>query len=322
MATVPEASPVKEAYERITARKMLFITAGIGLLIFLALAATSLGSAGLGIGEVASTVASRLFPFLHLDISTKFDAIVWDIRLPRIVMAIVAGAGLAISGAAMQGIMRNPLVSPFTIGISSAAGFGASIAIVLGAGFMSETKYLIITNAFAFALLAAFLVFTLAKIRGMRPETLILAGIALNYFFSSGTSILQYIATEEEVHSVVHWAFGTLTGSTWENILIVALLVAVCLPLLIKYAWDLNALVAGDDLATTLGVNTKRVRTVCMVLSTLMTAGIICFTGIIGFVGLVAPHITRMLIGADHRFLLPCSCFVGGLMLLGAATIG
>ena len=322
MATRSEAIEAKEVYAKLTARKVLFILVGLGGLVALVLVATSLGSADLGVSSVASAIAARIFPFLNLEVSSKVDVIVWDIRLPRIVLGIVAGAGLAISGAAMQGIMRNPLVSPFTVGISSAAGFGASVAIIFGAGMVGGGKYLIITNAFVFALLAAFLVYSLARIRGMRPETLILAGIALMYFFSAATSLLQYIATQEKLHAVVHWLFGSLTGASWENILVVSIIFACCLPFLIKYSWDLNALVAGDDVATTLGVNTRRVRTVCMALATLITAGIICFTGIIGFVCLVAPHITRMIIGADHRFLLPCSCILGGLLLLGADTIG
>ena len=322
MVTRSETVEAKEAYSRLTARKILFILVGLGALVALVVVATSLGSADLGVDSVASAIAARVFPFLNLEVSSKVDVIVWDIRLPRIVLGVVAGAGLAISGAAMQGIMRNPLVSPFTVGISSAAGFGASVAIIFGAGMVGSGKYLVITNAFAFALLASFLVYGLARIRGMRPETLILSGIALMYFFSAATSLLQYIATEQELHAVVHWLFGSLTGASWENILVVLIIFFCCLPFLIRYSWDLNALVAGDDVATTLGVNTRRVRTVCMALATLITAGIICFTGIIGFVCLVAPHITRMIIGADHRFLLPCSCILGGLLLVGADTIG
>ena len=191
MTTKTETLEAKEAYSRLTARKVLFILVGLGGLVALVLVATSVGSADLGVSNVASAIAARIFPFLNLEVSTKVDVIVWDIRLPRIVLGILAGAGLAISGAAMQGIMRNPLVSPFTIGISSAAAFGASVAIVLGAGLVGSQKYLIITNAFVFALLAAFLVYGLARIRGMRPETLILAGIALMYFFSAATSVLQ-----------------------------------------------------------------------------------------------------------------------------------
>ena len=322
VVTRSETVEAKEAYSRLTARKILFILVGLGGLVALVLVATSLGSADLGVNSVASAIAARVFPFLNLEVSSKVDVIVWDIRLPRIVLGVVAGAGLAISGAVMQGIMRNPLVSPFTVGISSAAGFGASVAIIFGAGMVGSGKYLVITNAFAFALLASFLVYGLARIRGMRPETLILSGIALMYFFSAATSLLQYIATEQELHAVVHWLFGSLTGASWENILVVLIIFFCCLPFLIKYSWDLNAMVAGDDVATTLGVNTRRVRTVCMALATLITAGIICFTGIIGFVCLVAPHITRMIIGADHRFLLPCSCILGGLLLVGADTIG
>jgi len=322
VATKSVTVEAKEVYAKLTARKVLFILVTLGSLVALVLVATSLGSADLEVTSVASAIAARIFPFLNLEVSTKVDVIVWDIRLPRVVLGIIAGAGLAISGAAMQGITRNPLVSPFTIGISSAAAFGASIAIVLGAGMVGGEKYLIITNAFVFALLAAFLVLSLARIRGMRPETLILTGIALMYFFSAATSVLQYIATEEELHAVIHWLFGSLTGASWENILIVLIISSCCLPLLIKYSWDLNAMIAGDEVATTLGVNTRRVRTVCMALATIITAGIICFTGIIGFVCLVAPHITRMIVGADHRFLLPSSCVVGGILLLGADALG
>jgi iron complex transport system permease protein len=305
-----------------TARKIAAILGGIACLAILALIAAASGSAGLSVAEVAKIILSRLLPFLELEVNSRSASIIWDIRLPRVVLGILAGAGLAVSGAAMQGIMRNPLVSPFTIGISSAASFGASVAIILGGGMIGAQKYLIVGNAFVFSLAAAFLVYGLASTRGMRPETLVLAGIALNYFFSAGTSLLQYIATEEEVHAVVHWLFGTLTGVTWENILIVACILLFCLPWLIKHAWDLNALVGGDDLAIALGVNARRVRAVCLILSALITAGVISFTGIIGFVCLVAPHIARMLIGADHRYLLPYSCILGAVMTLGSDTIG
>lgn len=312
----------RQEYAKFTARRVTFIVAGVASLILMAIVATSLGSAGLTVGEVSRTIAARLFPFLGLQVESRYDAIVWAIRLPRIVMGIIAGTGLAVTGASMQGVMRNPLVSPFTVGISSAAAFGASIAIILGAGFLGTGKYLIVGNAFVFALAAAFVVYGLARFRGMRPETMILTGIALNYFFSAGTSILQYVATEEEVHEVVHWLFGTLTGVTWENILLISVVLVAGLPILIKYSWDLNALVAGDDMATSLGVNTRRVRAILMITATVMTATIISFTGIIGFVGLVGPHIARMMVGADHRFLLPTSCVIGSFLLLLSDTVG
>lgn len=314
---------VEKLYSKFTARKVIFILAGIGGLAAFSLFATSIGSASLGINDVAHAIFARVFSFADIKSSHFADVVVWELRLPRIVMGIVAGAGLAISGAVMQGIMRNPLVSPFTIGVSSAAAFGASIAIVLGFGFVGGERYIVITNAFIFALITAFLVYGLAKIRGITGETLILAGIALMYLFSALTSLLQYFATEEELQAVVYWMFGSLTGSSWENILVASIILFLCLPFLMKYSWDLNAMASGgDEIATSLGVNAPRVRMLCLILATLITAGIICFTGIIGFVCLVSPHIARLLIGADHRFLLPYSCVLGALLLLIADTVG
>jgi iron complex transport system permease protein len=272
---------------------------------------------------VAYSIAVRVFPFAEFHTTEVIDTIVWKLRLPRIVLAVLAGAGLSLAGAVMQGAMRNPLVSPFTIGVSAGAAFGASIAIVLGFKLIGTTgTVIIIVNAFVFGLLTAFIVASLASKKGMRPESLILAGIATNYFFSAATSVLQYIATEEELSEVVHWTFGSLSKATWENILIVTIILLCCLTTLMKYSWDLNTMAHGDEVAISLGTNVGRVRGICLTLSSLIAAGIIAFTGIIGFVGLVAPHITRMLIGADHRFLLPSSCLMGAILLLAADTLG
>ncbi len=313
----------KELYSKFTTRKIIFILAGLGGLAAFFLFATSIGSASLGINDVAHAIFARIFPFANIESSHFAEVVVWELRLPRIVMAIVAGAGLALSGAVMQGIMRNPLVSPFTIGVSSAAAFGASIAIVFGFGIIGGERYVVITNAFIFALITAFLVYGLARIRGVTGETLILAGIALMYLFSALTSLLQYLATEEELQAVVYWMFGSLSGSSWKNILVASIILFFCLPFLMKYSWDLNAMASGgDEIATSLGVNAPQVRVVCLILATLITAGIICFTGIIGFVCLVSPHIARLLIGADHRYLLPYSCILGALLLLIADTVG
>jgi len=317
-----ETAEIGELYAKFTARKILFIPVGLAILALLAIVAVSLGPATLGVGDVFEAIVARVLPFTGVESSQLTDVIIWDLRLPRVLMAIVAGMGFAISGAAMQGVTRNPLVSPFTIGISSAAGFGASLAIVLGVGVVGADKYVVIANAFLFALIAALLVYGIARLRGTTPETLILAGIAMMYLFSAMTSLLQYIGTEEQIAGVVYWLFGSLTEASWDKLLVVSIFFVVCFPLLMRYSWDLNALGAGDETATSLGVNTRQVRIVSIALATLITASIICFTGIIGFVCLVAPHITRMIIGPDHRFLLPCSCIVGGLLLLSADTLG
>jgi iron complex transport system permease protein len=303
-------------------RKILFPLVGLALLALFGVLAASWGAASITAGDVLRSVFAKLLPFSHIQATPLANTIVWNLRLPRIAMACVAGAGFAVSGAAMQGIMRNPLVSPFTIGISSGAGFGASLAIVLGVGVFESGQYLIIANAFFFALLAAGLVYGVARFRGVTPETLILGGIALMYLFSASTSMLQYVASEHQLQGVVFWLFGSLASATWQSLAVVTLVFLVCCPLLIKYAWDLNALATGDEVALSLGINAARVRLVAMILSSLITATIICFTGIIGFVCLVAPHITRMVIGSDHRFLIPFAAIVGALLLLAADTVG
>ena len=317
------ADIVEEKYEKFAKKKIKFLLASLVFLALMALIATSFGGAGLSLGEVARAVAAKIFPFSNSEVELGTEVIVWQLRLPRIVMAILAGAGLAMSGAAMQGVLRNPLVSPFTMGVASGATLGASVAIILGFSLTGTEKYVVIANAFLFALGTTFLILALGRLRGVTPESFILVGIALLYFFGAITALLQYIATEGELAEVIHWTFGTLTGSSWENILIVLAAEAFCFPWLLKYSWDLNAMAsAGDEVATSLGINCGRVRMTVMALSALVTATIISFTGIIGFVCLVAPHITRLLIGGDHRFLLPCACPIGAILLLAADTIG
>ena len=312
----------EEIYTKLTAGKVTFIFITLVAVVAIAFLAVYLGAASLSMREVFDTLVAKMFPFMGAESSEIATAIVWKARLPRIVMGIIAGAGLAVAGAAMQGTMRNPLVSPYTIGISSAAAFGASIAIVLGAGLVGSGRYLVILNAFFFGVLTAFLVYGIARIRGVTAETLILAGIALMFLFSGLTSFLQYVATEQELSVVVHWMFGSLSGTRWADVYVAGFIFLFCLPFLMKYSWDFNAMTLGDEIATSSGVNTTQVRVLSLMLATFITAGIICFTGIIAFVGIVAPHIVRFIIGGDYRFLLPCSCLLGALLLLVADTIG
>ena len=161
----------------------------------------------------------------------------------------------------------------------------------------------------------------LAKYKGITPETMILAGIAIMYLFSAMTSFLQYIGQAEQVQEVVFWMMGSLGRSSWDKVWVVTAVIAACFPYLLLKSWDINALGAGDETAKSLGVDVEKTRVICMVLVSLITASVICFTGTIGFIGLVAPHITRMVIGGDHRFLLPASALVGGLLLLAADTV-
>ena len=317
--TAIENSELKEEYASFVGRKVLFITLSVVGIVLLAGIAATLGSANITPVEVYSAILARLFPgnFATTDFT---DTIVWQLRLHRVLMGIFAGMGLAVAGSAMQGILKNPLASPFTLGIASAASFGASLAIILGAGFIGG-QYLIVGNAFVFTMLASLTVYGLAKYKGITPETMILAGIAIMYLFSAMTSFLQYVGESEEVHEVVFWMMGSLGRSSWEKVAIIALITVACTLILMAFSWDINALGAGDETAKSLGVNVEFVRVLCMMLASLITASIICFTGTIGFIGLVAPHITRMVVGGDHRFLLPASGLVGALILLAADTV-
>jgi iron complex transport system permease protein len=324
---VNTADDTRQLYTKYIARKMLFIAVSIAILFFLVLLSVSIGTSIeslkdlQSLKEVFTAIVARFFP--QLETNPFMEKVIWHYRLPRALMGVVAGAGLAISGAVMQGVTRNPLVSPFTIGISSAAAFGAAIAIIFGVGFVGTGAYLIMLNAFVFALVCAVIVFGLAKLRGASPETVVLAGIALTYFFGSATAVLHYFASEEQLSAMVRWTFGTLSGATWGEIGIITAVLAATSPVMMKYAWDLNATFAGgDETAKSLGINISRVRTISLILSAFVTSTIISFTGIIGFVGLVAPHISRFLIGGDHRFLIPASCIIGSILVVGGDIVG
>lgn len=310
---------VQRLYLKFTKRKTIFIIFLSGLVVAIAIVAANLGAASLGIREVISAIFSKIFPsFFHPE-KLAFG-IIWELRLPRIFMSIIVGMGLAVAGTVMQGVLRNPLASPYTLGIASAAGFGAALGIVSGIGFFGTPSLWIVTNAFLFALLPSFLILGVAKLKKVSPETLILAGVAMMFLFSAATSLLQYMGTTEEVTAVVFWLMGDLSKTSWLKVGIVSLIVFGTFPLLMKYAWDFNALTFGDETAKSVGVDAERTRLIGLLLSSLLTAGTICFVGTIGFIGLASPHISRMVIGGDHRFLLPTSCLMGAVLLLAADT--
>jgi iron complex transport system permease protein len=315
---------IKKLYGKGKKKKILVILSIFLALILTAIVSLSLGAASPGLGEAINVIISKTFPFLHINPGSSLDqTIIWTIRLPRIVMAIIAGAGLAAAGAAMQGILRNPLVSSYVLGISSAAGFGAALAIVFGISVATMGGYLVIGNAFVFCLLAMIIVYSIARIRGMSSETVILAGVAVGFLFSALLSLIQYISPEQNaVQAIVFWLMGGLYTATWDSILICLPIVGITIILMMFQSWNINIMSMGEEVAVSLGVNSKRVLASNMILETIATASIIAFTGIIGFVDLIAPHIARMLIGNDHRYLIPCSMLLGSLMLLGADTVG
>ena len=316
-----DTTQVSKVYRGFVKRKRLFLIAGLLLLLLCIIIAAENGPIKIPFIDVIK----YLFTFD----TSGMGGTIWNIRMVRIIGALAAGAGLAVSGVVMQVILRNPLASPFTLGISSASAFGASFAIIfLGAG-SSLTNIVSINNpymtticAFVFSLIATGAILLLTKITHVSAETMILAGVAISVMFSAGLSFMQYIATDSQLGNIIAWTFGDLGKATWSwNTLILLVFIPMVLYFFYK-RWDYNALDAGEDTAKGLGVNTERERIVGMILTSVLCAVIVSFFGIIAFIGLLGPHIARMLIGSDHRYLIPFSVILGAIILLIADGVG
>jgi len=313
-----EAAAIEEVYARSTWRKIFFISILLVCVVGIAILAISIGAASISVGESLRAVFSK---FLPLEASELAQLVVLQLRLPRILMAVIAGVSLGVAGAVMQGVLRNPLVSPYTLGLSSGAACGAALAIVMGVSIFGIGQYVIIANAFVFSLLTMLLVLGISRIRGTSIETIILAGVALGYLFSAVISALKYTSEQEQLREIVFWLMGDLSATGWQTIIILLPIVTVLTIYAMRYSWDLNAMSAGEEVATSLGVKVSRVRIISLVLSAILTATVIAFTGIIGFIGLVSPHICRLIVGSDHRFLIPASGMMGALLLLVSDTV-
>lgn len=266
---------------------------------------------------------ATLIPRIPAEPLTETElTVLTHLRLPRIVMAFLGGMGLAVSGLTMQAITGNSMASPFTTGLSNAAAMGAATVIVFEWNFMGSLQLSTVCGAFILAFACSALVYGISSAKGFGSTTIVLVGIALNYFFSALNSGMQYIANEEKLASIVNWTFGNLSTSTWEQIAFVAAALLLTLPYLFSRAWHFNLLTTGDESATALGVNVGRLRLLSGLMITLISASIISFTGVIGFVGLVAPHIARLLVGGDHRILLPLTALLGSALLVLADLAG
>ncbi len=261
---------------------------------------------------------SDLLQVLTGDAARNITVVITRIRLPRVVAAILCGWGLSLSGLCIQSLLRNPLGSPITLGISHAAAFGASAAIVVfGAGMASITAF-----AFAGGMMATLVILVLAKFKRLSPTAIILAGVAMHSLFLSGTYLIQYIATETELAQVVFWTFGDVARSNWREIGLLAGGVFLISIFMVFLRWDLNAFASGDETAKGLGVSVEKIRLTGMAIATLVAALATSFHGIIGFMGLIAPHTARRLVGDDHCLLIPFSAVLGALLLLVADTLG
>jgi iron complex transport system permease protein len=268
------------------------------------------GPAHYGLDQVAAAL------FDPTSVSDQVRTVVWDIRMPVAVMAIVVGAALSVAGAQMQTILANPLASPFTLGISAAASFGAALAIVTTVPLLPVAAGLAVpVNAFLMALVATLFIHFVSQARGVTVQTVVLLGIALVFTFNALLALLQYLASEQALQTVVFWTMGSLTKATWDKIGITLVVLLVSLPLLARNAWALTAIRLGEDKAASFGVNVRRIRLETMLIVSLLAAVPVSFVGTIGFVGLVGPHVARMILGEDQRFFLPGAVLAGALLL-------
>ncbi len=318
-----EKSDLIEAYRSYRNRKYLIILA---LLVLLAVAftlAVSQGTVKIPLNEMFHHLFNR-------GAAGRFQLILWEIRIPHALAAILAGAGLAAAGVSMQGVLNNPLGSPFTLGISHAAAFGAALSVmILGGGTLfSNGTHVHISNyhltavmAFLFCIIEAAVVLLIARIRKTSPEVMVLAGVALGSLFSAGTMFLHYFADDTQLGAMVFWSFGDVSRANWKEVGVMAAIIPVAVLWFWNQGWNYNALALGDENAKSMGVHVAETRGLGMLVSVFITSVIISYLGIIGFVGLICPHMLRRFVGDDHRFLIPASALCGGVLLLLADTV-
>ncbi len=316
-ATIPQTPSGSAGYRRRHARRATLVGAlAVALLASLVLDIVS-GPSGLGSADLLRVL-------LHPDTASRIDrVIVWEVRLPQALMAVLVGAALGLAGAEMQTVLNNPLASPFTLGVSSAAAFGAALAIVLGVGLPGvPVAWLVPVNAFVFALASVVLLYLLARWRGFGVESLVLFGIALVFAFNALVALLQFVASQDTLQQLVFWTLGSLARASWDTLGLLALALAILLPWSMRQSWALTALTLGETRARSFGVDVARLRRFSLLRISLLTALSVAFVGTIGFIGLIAPHIARQLVGDDHRLLLPGSVLAGALILSLASVAG
>jgi len=319
-------------YDASIRKKLLFILAMILVSVVALAASICLGSVDIPLNDLFAVFFHPIFPDLVPEPSQGYYYnFVYNGRLPRVILIILTGTSLGVAGMMMQALLRNPLVSPFTLGVSTAASFGAALAILLGdtifgAATMSSTVTIIGTNfttsdffrvfmAFVVSLASVGIVIMLSRRNTSSRSLLILAGVVISYLFQAGIMSTKYFSTDDQLREITLWIMGSMSNASWGANLIIFPVVVVCLIYLFKQSMDLNALSAGDEVASSLGVDVEQLRKKGLVVCTLMSAVCLAFTGVIGFIGLMAPHLCRMIIGNDARYLMPASALMGIVIL-------
>lgn len=303
------------AHRRVVRRRWL-IVAGLAMLVVLA------GLIDLFTGPASLSAMQVLHGLYDPEaLARPMQVVLWQVRLPVALMALLVGASLALAGAEMQTILNNPLAEPFTLGVSSSAALGAALAIVLDWGIPGmDAGWLVPANAFVFALGTLLLLQLLAHWRGAHAQTLVLFGIAIGFAAGAFLSLLQFIASEDALQQLVFWNMGSLARADWESVGMLAVVVVVTVPFSWRAAGQLTSLRLGEERARSFGVDVTALRRWALVRVSLLAATAVAFVGTVGFVGLVGPHVARMLVGDGHRHLLPASVLIGAALMALASV--
>jgi iron complex transport system permease protein len=295
------------------ARRVLFIILISLLVIVLVGFSITLGTSGISTTDAYKAIINGVFPGTF-DISDQTMRIVLNLRAPRVLMAVFAGSALAIGGCVTQSILKNPLATPYTLGVSSGAGFGAALSILFGIGIIGGIGGTI-ANAFIFSLIPIAIVVLASRFKTMTPMVMILCGVAMSYMFSASNTIFQFFGEANAVKSVVFWMVGDLNGVELWNVPYVAVMMLVVFVYAMIISKDMNIMRMGDDTAKGLGVNVEAIRVSSLIVSCLLTATVVSFTGSIGFICLLAPQISRIFVGSEMQYLLPASALMGACLL-------
>ena len=302
------------------------------LILFMLIAVVIMATVCMFVGSSNMTIEEAWNALIHNG-TPAYERIIWNIRIPRVLAAIIAGAGLSISGLIMQTTLNNPMASPSTLGVSNAAVFGANLSIIAFAGgFLSTgnnlTNYMVGVNPYATSLMAfifstasILLILGLCKIRSFMPNVVVLAGIAVGSVWTAATNILQFYATDVGLSAAVIWNFGDLGRATYKTDAIMFTVVLLGIVFFQLMSWQFNALLSGEHAAKSMGVHVDMLRFFSMLLASMITAVCVSFLGVIGFVGIICPHVTKKMLGQDHRFAIPMSALSGSLLLLMADTL-
>ena len=317
-----EFETLKKEYKRRTLFKLLFIALCISFVVITGAISITIGGYDISPIRVYEVIYDHITGKQLEQFSKEWydDFIVWDNRLPRVLFAILAGFGLAISGVAMQSIMKNPLAEPYTTGVASGAHLGVSIAMGMGILIIAE-PFGMIGNAFLFSLIPVALIIIFSSRLGDSVASIILVGTALTYLFNAFSTYILVHLDSESLSNVYRWQVGTVSAISWDNLTLVAVAVISGSILIHLLSNRLNMMAMGDNNAKSLGVNVRRLRIIIMVIMAIIVSIIISFAGILGFVGLICPHIIRMIIGSDNRFVIPAASAFGAAFLLFADTV-